>query len=78
MSSWRNINLLCLMLVVVGGANWGMVALFGYDPLGVMLGGYGSPVTRILYGIIGIAAIVVFNGYLMTPGEDHIGKEKVK
>ncbi|GEM_PF-2966556 len=78
MFSWRNINLLCIMLVVIGGVNWGLVALFGYDPLGGLLGGYSSPVTRILYGIIGIAAIVVFNGYLMTPGENHIGKNKIR
>ena len=45
--------------LVVGGLNWGLVALFGFDFV-AWLGKY-SPIawtTRILYGVVGIAALM--------------------
>jgi uncharacterized membrane protein YuzA (DUF378 family) len=64
------IDLSSLILVVIGGINWGFVALFGYDPLGIILGGYNAIIARIVYGAVGLAALWTFYAYLMTPGGD--------
>jgi uncharacterized membrane protein YuzA (DUF378 family) len=64
------IDLISLILVVIGGINWGFVALFGYDPLGIIFGGYGTLITKIIYGAVGLAALWTFYAYLMTPGGD--------
>jgi uncharacterized membrane protein YuzA (DUF378 family) len=71
MSNTRVLNLSSLVLVIVGGVNWGLVAIFGFDPLAPILGGYDSIVTRLVYGAVGLAALRTFHAYLMTPGEDY-------
>lgn len=71
MRNTRVINLLSLILVIVGGVNWGLVAIFGFDPLAPILGGYDSIITRLVYGAVGLAALWTFYAYLMTPGEDY-------
>lgn len=71
MENFRTLNLLGLILVIVGGVNWGLVAIFGFDPLAPILGGYDSIVTRIFYGAVGLAALWTFYAYLMTPGQDY-------
>lgn len=71
MSTNRVLNLSSLILVIVGGVNWGLVALFGFDPLAPILGGYNSIITRLVYGAVGLAALWTFYAYLMTPGEDY-------
>jgi uncharacterized protein len=69
------LNLTSIILLIVGGFNWGLVAIFGFDPLAPILGGYDSIITRIFYGVVGLASIWAFYGYLMTPGEDLIKEE---
>jgi len=43
-------------LVVVGGLNWGIVGLFEKDLVGEIFG-YGSTLARIIYVVIGAAAV---------------------
>ncbi|MCX7903226.1 MAG: DUF378 domain-containing protein [Caloramator sp.] len=68
----RILNLVTLAIVILGGVNWGFIAISGFDPLLPILGGYTSPFARIFYGIIGLSSIWVFYAYLMTPGSDGI------
>lgn len=70
------IDLLSLIAVVVGGVNLGLAALFEYDPLAMILGGYGTYYTKVAYIIIGIASLWTFYTYLMTPGEDIVKDEE--
>lgn len=72
MVSQRILNLISIILLIVGGFNWGLVAIFGFDPLAPILGGYDSILTRVLYGIVGLSSIWAFYGYLMTPGDQHV------
>jgi uncharacterized membrane protein YuzA (DUF378 family) len=65
------LNVLSLSFVVIGGVNWGLVAIFGFDPLAPILGGYNSILTRIVYALVGLSALWVFYAYIMTPGEDY-------
>lgn len=66
----RALNITSLLLLVIGGFNWGLVALAGFDPLAPILGGYNSLLTRIIYAAVGLSAVWVVYAYLMTPGED--------
>jgi len=45
-------------LVVIGGLNWLLVGLLSWD-IGVLFGGQGAIISRIIYIIIGLAAIVM-------------------
>jgi uncharacterized membrane protein YuzA (DUF378 family) len=50
------INILTLVLVIVGGLNWGLVGLFDFDLVAAIFGG-GSALSRIVYVLVGLSAI---------------------
>ena len=49
-------NLTTLILVVVGGINWGLMGLFDVD-LVALLFGAGSPLARIVYIVVAECAV---------------------
>lgn len=52
----KALNLITLILVIVGGVNWGLVGLFGFDLVAALFGA-GSALARIVYILVGISAI---------------------
>ncbi len=46
-----------LVLLIIGGINWGSIGIFGFDIVGWMFGGQGSIVSRIIFTIVGLAAL---------------------
>lgn len=49
--------MVALILIIVGGLNWLLFGLFQWDLVGGIFGGMDSPVARIVYVLVGIAAI---------------------
>jgi uncharacterized membrane protein YuzA (DUF378 family) len=49
------IDWIALVLVIVGGLNWGLVGLFGFDLVEAILGAV-PILQRIVYVLVGIAA----------------------
>ena len=53
---------LTFLLLVIGGLNWLLVGLFGWD-ISAWLGGPEALVSRIIYILVGLSAIVqLFSG----------------
>jgi len=52
----KQINLLTLILIVVGGLNWGLVGSMNFDLVATIFG-EGSALSRIVYVLVGISAI---------------------
>ena len=48
---------LALTLMIIGGLNWGLVGIFGFDLVAWALGGQGSIFARIVYILVALAAI---------------------
>ena len=48
-----------LILLVVGGLNWGLVGLFKFDLVARMLGEM-SIVTRLVYIAVAVSAVIIF------------------
>lgn len=48
---------LALILVIVGAFNWGIISLFNIDLVATIFGGSNSVLSRIVYGLVGIAGI---------------------
>ncbi len=48
---------IALALVIIGGINWGLIGLFGFDLVGWLFGGQGAVISRIIFTIVGIAAL---------------------
>jgi uncharacterized membrane protein YuzA (DUF378 family) len=49
------INILTLVLVIVGGLNWGLVGLFDFDLVATIFGA-GSMLSRLVYILVGLSA----------------------
>jgi len=47
----------CLILMIIGGINWGLVGLFQFDFVGWLLGGSSSIWSRIVFTVVGVAAV---------------------
>jgi uncharacterized membrane protein YuzA (DUF378 family) len=50
------VNTLTLVLLIVGGLNWGLVGLFGFDLVAALFGAM-SPLSRIVYTLVGASAL---------------------
>lgn len=48
---------IALVLAIIGGLNWGSIGLFGFDLVAALCGGSGSLVSRIVYALVGLAAL---------------------
>ena len=53
----RAINFITLLLVIVGGLNWLLVGLLDFDLVAALFGDM-SPLSRIVYVLVGISAVV--------------------
>ena len=54
MSTITNI---ALILTIIGGINWGSIGLFQFDIVAWIFGGQDSIISRIIYTLVGIAAV---------------------
>jgi uncharacterized membrane protein YuzA (DUF378 family) len=52
----RIVNQLTLFLLIVGGFNWGLVGLFGFDLVAAIFGEM-SALSRIVYVLVGASAL---------------------
>lgn len=53
----RALNIITLVLVIVGGLNWGLVGLFQFDLVAAIFGGQNSALARIVYSLVGVSAV---------------------
>lgn len=52
----KALNLITLILVIVGGLNWGLVGMFDFDLVATLFGA-GSMLARIVYILVGLSAL---------------------
>ena len=52
----RVLNTITLVLLIVGGLNWGLVGLFGFDLVAAIFGEM-SLLSRIVYTLVGASAL---------------------
>ncbi|WAT15749.1 DUF378 domain-containing protein [Xanthomonas fragariae] len=53
----KAINLITLVLLIVGGLNWGLIGLFQLDLVAALFGGQDAPLSRVVYTLVGICAL---------------------
>ncbi|MBI4239434.1 DUF378 domain-containing protein [Candidatus Uhrbacteria bacterium] len=52
----KSLHMLTFLLLVIGGLNWLLVGLFAWD-IGMLFGGQGVLVSRIIYVLVGLSAL---------------------
>lgn len=53
-----SLHWLALLLVIIGAVNWGLVGLLQLDLVAAIFG-EGTPLSRLIYTLVGIAGVVV-------------------
>ena len=48
---------IALILVIIGGLNWGSIGIFGFDLVAFLFGGPASALSRVVYTLVGLAAL---------------------
>ena len=46
-----------LLLLIIGGLNWGSVGLFQFDLVAFACGGSASMISRVVYTLVGLSAV---------------------
>lgn len=52
----KTLNLVTLLLVIVGGVNWGLVGMFDFNLVSALFG-IDSILTNLIYSLVGISAL---------------------
>ncbi|CAN5167327.1 hypothetical protein BH11PAT1_BH11PAT1_5580 [soil metagenome] len=58
MKNLSALDWIALILVLIGGLNWGLVGLFNFNLVGAILGDM-SLLSRIIYAVVGISTVYV-------------------
>jgi len=52
----KTLDVLAVVLLIVGGLNWGLFGAFHFDLVAALLGTY-SAISRVVYVLVGLAAL---------------------
>jgi hypothetical protein len=53
----KTLNLVTLVLLIVGGLNWGLVGAFQFDLVAALFGGKDALAARLVYVVVGLSAL---------------------
>ncbi len=53
----KALNIVTLLLVIVGGINWGLVGALQFDLVAAIFGGQDAPLARVVYVLVGLSAL---------------------
>ncbi|MGJ7920081.1 DUF378 domain-containing protein [Neobacillus sp. LXY-4] len=65
------IQRIALILTIIGAINWGLIGFFQFDLVATIFGGQDSALSRIIYGLVGIAGLINL-GLLFKPNEETV------
>lgn len=68
----RTLDVVVAVLLVVGGLNWGLVGFFGFDLVGALFGDM-SALSRLVYALVGLAAVYQGLGWKAIQRRWHLG-----
>ena len=57
---------LLLLLAIIGGINWGIYGIWGFNAVGWLLGGSMSWLSRIIYALVGLSGLYLISFYMKT------------
>ncbi|MDQ0219611.1 DUF378 domain-containing protein [Peribacillus cavernae] len=66
-----------LVLTIIGAINWGLIGFFQFDLVAAIFGGQASGLSRIIYGLVGIAGLINL-GILFKPNQEFSKEPEAK
>jgi uncharacterized membrane protein YuzA (DUF378 family) len=71
----KGLNIITLVLVIVGGINWGLVGLFEFNLVAAIFGA-GSVISRIIYIVVGASALWQLYPLARASRSDQVAAER--
>jgi uncharacterized protein len=68
MKKMNPMSWIAMILVIVGGLNWGLVGFFKFDLVAAIFGDM-SALSRIVYDLVGLAALYMIFWKFSMPGD---------
>jgi uncharacterized membrane protein YuzA (DUF378 family) len=53
----KKLDVIVAILLVVGGLNWGLVGVFGFDLVATIFGGQSAVLARVVFSLVGLSAV---------------------
>lgn len=53
----RPVDIIALTLIIIGALNWGLIGFFQFDLVAAIFGGMDTAGSRIVYALVGLAAL---------------------
>ena len=63
-----------LTLVIIGALNWGLIGFFQFDLVATIFGGSASFLSRIIYGLVGLAGLYCLTLYGHMDSDEEVRK----
>lgn len=60
---------IALVLVIIGGINWGLIGFLDFNLVSALFGA-GSVISRVVYALVGLSALVVAVMKFMLPKDE--------
>jgi uncharacterized protein len=70
------IQRIALLLTIIGAINWGLIGFFQFDLVAALFGGQDSALSRIIYGLVGVAGLINL-GLLFKANRDYVNEPDV-
>jgi uncharacterized protein len=70
------IQRIALLLTIIGAINWGLIGFFQFDLVAALFGGVDSALSRIIYGLVGVAGLINL-GLLFKVNRDYVNEPDV-
>ena len=65
---------LILILMIIGGINWGLIGFFSFDLVALIFGNM-SWISRVIYALVGISGLYLLSFYLYAGGPERSHQE---
>jgi uncharacterized protein len=62
----KTIKCIAFILVIIGGLNWGLVGFFNFDLVAAIFG-YMTTISRVIYILVGISALILGINSMANP-----------
>jgi hypothetical protein len=68
MKKMNSASWIAVILVIIGGLNWGLVGFFKYDLVAAIFGDM-SALTRVIYALVGLSALYMLFWKISMAGD---------
>lgn len=63
---------IALVILIIGGLNWGLVGLFDFNLVGFLFDGISEIISRVIYSLVGVAGIASIVTWAIPDPEEAI------